>query len=203
MASSRDTRSVSRSLSNQLDLAAVGDKSLTGVIGDAPSHYSKSPRLWNAAFQRLGLNAIYLPFDVGRERLGDLLKALREWDGFLGANVTVPHKVAVLDFLDSVDADARRIQAVNTIVRAADGKLLGYNTDGIGFVDSILRRQPDRPASFVSSLRALNVLLMGAGGSARAAAFHLADEMVGGKLLLCNRTTEHALSLADELQQAV
>jgi shikimate dehydrogenase len=202
MAPLTDATSISRSLTNRLDLTAINDKFLAGVIGDAPSHYSKSPRLWNAAFERLGLNAIYLPFDLDRERLGDLLKALKDCENFLGANVTVPHKVTVLDFLDSIDAGAQRIQAVNTIVRASDGKLLGYNTDGSGFIDSILKRQPDRPASFLSSLGDMNVLLIGAGGSARAVAFHVADEMAAGKLLLCNRTSEPAASLARELQNA-
>jgi len=201
MASPKDTTTISRSLSNQLDLSGIGDKSLAGVIGDSPSHYSKSPRIWNAAFQHLGLNAVYLPFDVAEDRLGDLLNALRGYEGFLGANVTVPHKLAVMSFLDSIDVGAQRIQAVNTIVKASDGKLIGYNTDGEGFVDSVLKRQPDRRASFVSSLKAMNVLLIGAGGSARAVAFHLSDEMVGGKLLLCNRTREHAASLAREIQK--
>lgn len=202
MASLTDTTAISRNLSNRLDLSDIGDKFLAGVIGDSPSRYSKSPRLWNAAFQYLGLNAIYLPFDVDADRLGSLLNALRSHEGFLGVNVTVPHKVAVMDFLDSIDPGAHRIQAVNTIVRISDGKLIGYNTDGEGFVNSVLKRQPDRPASFASSLKGVNVLLIGAGGSARAVAFHVADEIAGGKLLICNRTREHAVSLAREIQKA-
>ena len=202
MASLTDTTAISRNLSNRLDLTDIGDKFLAGVIGDSPSRYSKSPQLWNAAFQHLGLNAIYLPFDVETDNLENLLNALRSHDRLLGVNVTVPHKVAVMDFLDSIDAGAQRIQAVNTIVRGADGKLIGYNTDGEGFVNSVLKRQPDRPASFASSLKEMNVLLIGAGGSARAVAFHVADEMAGGKLLICNRTTEHAASLAREIQKA-
>src|SRR5690606_1328259 len=107
--------------------------------------------------------------------------------GFLGANVTVPHKVRVMGFLDAIDPGAGRIQAVNTIVRTPEGKLIGYNTDGEGFLDSILKRQPDRTDPFIRSLRGMNVVLLGAGGSARAVAFHLTDEMRDGRLVICNR----------------
>jgi shikimate dehydrogenase len=201
MAILTDLGAIRRTLSNDPDLSAVGDKFLAGVIGDSPSRYSKSPQLWGAAFHYLRLNAVYLPFDVDRDRLGDLLNVLRRCERFLGANVTVPHKVAVMGFLDSIDSGAQRVQAVNTIVKTSDGKLMGYNTDGEGFVASVLKRQPDRRASFLSSFNAMNVLLLGAGGSARAVAFHVADEMAGGKLLLCNRTGEAAASLAREIRK--
>src|SRR5258708_13654073 len=125
-------------LSNSLDGAAVRGRSLTGIIGDAPSHYSKSPALWNAAFEQLGLNAVYLPFDVDAPHVGDLLAALKLSEQFLGANVTVPHKLRVMDFLDELDPGARRIQAVNTIARRSSCRFVGYNTDGAGFVESLL-----------------------------------------------------------------
>jgi shikimate dehydrogenase len=202
MISPSDIEGIGRCLSNRLDGSAIGAKSLAGVIGDSASLYSKSPRLWNAAFHHLQINAVYLPFDVDDAHLGDLLSALRRCEKFLGVNVTVPHKVRVMDFLDSIDAGARRIQAVNTIVKTPDEKLVGYNTDGAGFIDSIQTRQPDRAESFTPSLKGMNVLLLGAGGSARAVAFHAADQLAGGKLLLCNRTAEPARSLAAEIQKA-
>ena len=202
MISPNDIAAIGRCLSNRLDGAAIGAQSLAGVIGDSPSQYSKSPRLWNAAFQRLQMSAVYLPFDVDDARLGDLLSALRRCEDFLGVNVTVPHKVRVIDFLDSIDDGARRIQAVNTIVRTPDGKLVGYNTDGEGFIDSIQARQPGRAESFTPSLKEMNVLLLGAGGSARAVAFHVADQLAGGKLVLCNRTAEPVSSLVVEIQKA-
>ncbi len=202
MASPIDFAAIGRCLSNRLDGSAIGDRAFAGVIGDAPSHYSKSPQLWNAAFQHLHINAVYLPFDVEIAYVGDLLHAFKNCDRFLGVNVTVPHKVRVIEFLDSVDAGARRIQAVNTIVRSADGKLIGYNTDGEGFVDSILKRQPDRPESFMASLAGMDVLLLGAGGSARAVAFRIADELQGGKLIICNRTANQASSLAADIQKS-
>jgi len=202
MASSKPIASIGRCLSNRLDAALMEDQSIAGVIGDAPSHYSKSPRLWNAAFRHLRLDAVYFPFDVAAAKVGDLLAALKDSDSFLGANVTVPHKVRVMDFLDEIGSAAARIQAVNTIVRTSDGRLVGHNTDGEGFVQSVLRRQPDRAESFLSSLNGMTVLLLGAGGSARAVAFHVADLIAGGKLLICNRSAELAQSLAKEIQKS-
>jgi shikimate dehydrogenase len=202
MLSPEDLTAIGRNLSNRIDLQSIGEQAFAGVIGDAPSHYSKSPRLWNAAFQRLQMNARYLPFDVDDAHLGDLLAALKRCDNCLGVNVTVPHKVRVMDFLDSIDAVAKRIQAVNTVVREADGSLVGYNTDGEGFIDSLQTRVPNRGEIFLSSLRGMNVLLLGAGGSARAVGFHAADQLAGGTLFICNRTLDHAASLAQEIMKA-
>lgn len=189
-------------ISNRLDESAIGDKSIAGIIGDGPSHYSKSPALWNAAFSQLGMNAIYLPFDVDDAHVGALLRALRISRCFMGVNVTVPHKVRVIDFLDELDADAARIGAVNTVVKNPDGKLIGYNTDGAGFIDSLLLPPPGQREAFVQSLDGMDVLLLGAGGSARAVAFHVSDQIGKGKLIIANRTLEHANSLAGEIQQA-
>lgn len=202
MAAAKKLASISRFLSNQLDWAAVGERSLAAVIGDSPSHYSKSPQLWNAAFQHLRMSTVYEPFDVEEFHLGDLLKVLRDCRTFLGANVTVPHKLRVTEFLDWIDQGARRIQAVNTIVRTPDGKLIGFNTDGEGFLDSLLLPQPGCGAAFMRSLEGRKALLLGAGGSARAVAFHLTDEMKDGQLAICNRTAEQASALAGELQRA-
>ena len=202
MASSNDIATIQSCLANSLSDFAIGANKIAGLIGDAPSHYSKSPALWNAAFHHLGINAVYLPFDVDDSRVGQLLDILKKSDRFLGANVTVPHKARVMGFLDELDPSARRIQSVNTIVRGADGRLLGYNTDGEGFIESILTRQPDRTESFMPSLQGTSVLLLGAGGSARAVAFQLVDFLIGGELLICNRTLEHALSLAAEIQES-
>ena len=198
---SSNIAAIQKCVSNTLDGSAIGENLIAGVIGDAPSHYSKSPRLWNAAFRHLAMNAAYLPFDVDDEQVGNLLAALRDCDCFMGVNVTVPHKLRVMDFLDELDAGVKRIQAVNTIVRTPGGRLVGYNTDGEGFIESILTRQPDRAESFVTSLKGMNVLLLGAGGSARAVAFHVADLLDVGQLIICNRTLDHASSLAAEIEK--
>jgi shikimate 5-dehydrogenase len=103
--------------------------------------------------------------------------------------------------LDAIDPGALRIDAVNTIVRTTDGRLIGYNTDGDGFVQSILQCPADLSEPFIASLAGMKVLLIGAGGSARAVAFHTADLLDSGKLLICNRTMPAALALAESLRQ--
>jgi len=184
---------------NPLDQSVIGGKKIVGIIGDAPSHYAKSPPIWNAVFQRLKMNAVYLPFDTQKPQLKELVKALRGSDRFVGANVTVPYKVQILDLLDSLDKKAAQIKAVNTIVRTDDGKLVGYNTDGSGFIASILSPQYGQGEPFIKSLKGIDVLVIGAGGSARAIAFYLAEMLGDGTLFICNRTPETAVSLAEEV----
>ena len=98
----------------------------------------------------LGINGIYLPFDVAEPRLGELIATLKGLDNFLGINVTVPHKIRIMDFLDEIEAGAHRVQAVNTIVRTSSGKLVGYNTDGEGFIESLLTPLPEETESFTA-----------------------------------------------------
>ena len=131
----------------------------------------------------------------------NLLRIFRDSEQFIGVNVTVPHKVRVIDFLDDLDAGAARIHAVNTIVRTDSGRLIGYNTDGEGFIDSLLQPSPEQPQPFMSSLDGIDVLLLGAGGSARAVAFHVSDQIGQGRLIISNRTIAHAQSLADEIKK--
>jgi shikimate dehydrogenase len=201
MAPSIGISEIHRHISNRLDENAIAGRTIAGIIGDSPSHYSKSPALWNAAFRHLGMNAVYLPFDVVDGRLRDLLRVLRDSEQFIGINVTVPHKVRVMDFLDDLDAGAARIHAVNTVIRNANGRLIGFNTDGAGFIDSLLLPSPDAQAGFMQSLTGMDVLLLGAGGSARAVAFHLSDHLGKGKLIIANRTVAHAESLANEINR--
>lgn len=197
-----DIAEIQKLVSNIIDPSLIGDKKIAGVLGEAPSRYSKSPAIWKAAFGVFGINAIYLSFDVDDSRLRDLVSALRASKRFKGANVTVPHKVRIMEFLDELDPGARRIGAVNTVVRTPAGRLIGYNTDGEGFVESILTRQPGERESFMKSLKGVDVLLIGAGGSARAVAFHLADLLDGGRLIICNRTVASAETLAKEIRSA-
>jgi shikimate dehydrogenase len=196
-----DIAAIQACISNRLDVTAIGNLRLAGVIGEAPSHYSKSPALWNAAFREAGIGAIYFAFDVEETRLKDLTLAFRDSPRLLGVNVTVPHKLKIMDHLDELDLGAARIGAVNTIVRTNEGRLIGYNTDGEGFLESILKPQPDHTTSFIESLDGVDVLLLGAGGSARAIAFHVAEFLNKGRLLICNRTIEQALGLTKELQE--
>ena len=190
-------------ITNRLDLDSLRGRRVAGILGDVPSTYAKSPRLWNAAFQALNLEASYVPLDVARkERLPDLLKVLRASDGYLGGSVTVPYKVEIVPLLDEVDPLAARIGAVNTIARTADGRLIGYNTDGLGGVraltDGVLPDGSARP----QDLSRLRILLLGAGGAAQALAFTLWERMTDGELLVSNRTLESADRLVARLQTA-
>lgn len=186
-------------VTNPLPRDLAPDKKLAAVIGENPSSYSKSPALWNAAFGALGLNAIYLPLDVDSPHLAEVVRLLRACPDFLGASVTVPHKLAILPLLDEIDSRARRIGAVNTVVRTQNGRLKGYNTDGEGFLEAVVGTPGGACAPLLPSSTGARVLLIGAGGAARAVAFSLADSLRGGLLILCNRTAAAAASLAREL----
>ena len=143
----------------------------------------------NAAFRHLGLDYVYLPFAVKPRSLPQALRALPEL-GIVGVNLTIPHKEQALDYLDELDAQARLIGAVNT-VKVQGGKLVGYNTDGRGFVRALRLEAGVDPAGKA-------VCLLGAGGSARALAVALALAGIG-RLTIMNRTLERAQTLAEHL----
>lgn len=158
---------------------------LYGVIGDPVGH-SKSPAMMNRAFRHLGINGAYGAFHVTPERLGDAIAGMRAL-GVRGLNVTIPHKVNVMAFLDEVHEGARAAGAVNTIVNE-DGRLIGYNTDGIGYVRSLKEEaEPD--------LRGKTIIVLGAGGAARGILWALTQEKPE-QVLLANRTFEKAQQLA-------
>jgi shikimate dehydrogenase len=132
---------------------------LYGVIGN-PVRHSLSPIIHNGAFKRLGWNAIYLAFEV--KNLEEALRGIRGLD-VKGVSVTSPFKIEVVPFLDKVEGMARKIEAVNTIVNRG-GKLIGYNTDGRGALEALEEK---------IDLRGKSVILLGAGGAARAIGFGL------------------------------
>lgn len=180
--------------------AAVAERSVTsitgrtrvvGIFGD-PVEHSLSPPMHNRAFSELGLDWVYVPFHVVPERLPAAVEAIRALS-LAGVNVTVPHKVSVVPYLDRLSDEARLIGAVNTIVNH-DGELEGQNTDGVGFVRS-LRREADFDP------RGRSILIVGAGGAAQAIAVRLAVEGAG-ELLIANRTPEKAEALADLVRRA-
>ncbi|ABZ82864.1 shikimate 5-dehydrogenase [Heliomicrobium modesticaldum Ice1] len=157
-----------------------------------PVKHSFSPAMHNAAFERLGLNWRYSAHAVKPEDLGKAVAGLAAL-GYRGANVTVPHKEQVVSLLDRVDPSAKRLGAVNTIVMAGDGKTVGYNTDGIGFLHGL------RQDGFAVAGAA--ALLLGSGGAARAVAFALLDGGVRS-LVVVNRTPEKAEALLDALRRS-
>ena len=155
--------------------------SVYGVIGN-PVHHSLSPVMQNAAFQARGINAVFVPFLV--RDLRDFMRAIPEL-GVTGLSVTIPHKRAILKYLDDCDPLAAAIGAVNTVVVRGGGKLFGYNTDYVG----VLRALESRVALAGSS-----VLILGAGGAARAVAFALAR--AGATVRVCARRPAKAKELA-------
>lgn len=201
MGQADDIARIQSCIENPLDRSNIDKKKIAGIIGDAPSHYAKSPSLWNAVFRALKMRAVYLPFDVNNNRLPELVHALKNSDRVMGVNVTVPYKVRIMDYLDTLDEKAGRIKAVNTVVRTEEGKLVGYNTDGSGFLESLLRPQAGEDDPFVDSLKGVDVLMIGAGGSARAVAFNLAEVMDNGQLLISNRTVQSAIDLAEDVKR--
>lgn len=159
---------------------------LFGVIGD-PIRHSKSPIMLNRAFLEKGINGAYAAFHVTSDQLGQAIAGVRGL-GYRGLNVTIPHKVEVMAFLDEVHEGARAAGAVNTIVND-NGRLIGYNTDGIGYVRSLKEEaQPD--------LFGKTIVVLGAGGAARGILWALAQEKPEA-ILLANRTEEKAREIAD------
>jgi shikimate dehydrogenase len=160
-----------------------------GVCGDPVAH-SRSPQMHNAALQHLAMEMQYARFQIAPNELQDALNLARNL-GFTGLNLTVPHKVGVLGMIDEVDSEAKAIGAVNTLALRA-GRWIGFNTDGVGFARAIR-------SEFSVDLRDLRVLLLGAGGAARAIAVQCARADCE-RLVLVNRDPEKAKQLAAELQ---
>ncbi len=160
-----------------------GKTKLYGIMGKPVSH-SLSPVMHNAAFQACGLNKVYVAFEVEDiPRAMDGFRAL----GVGGVSVTIPHKQAVIPLLDAIDPLAQKIGAVNTLL-IHDGHIHGYNTDWIG-ANQALEMIVDLPGS--------TVLVVGAGGSARAIGFGLQEK--GATVILANRTLTRGQALAGDL----
>ena len=159
-----------------------------GVIGNPVGH-SLSPAIHNAAFRKLGLNFVYLAWQV--ETIGDAIKGLRALGNFRGASVTIPHKVAAMPFLDHVEGTAQRIGAINTIV-AEKGELTGYNTDATGALRALREGGVE--------LKGRRIVILGSGGAARAIAFALAVESSAEKLILLGIDDPERTSLARDVR---
>lgn len=168
----------------RIDQVDVGTR-VYGVAGD-PVRHSLSPIMMNTAFHRETVNAVYLALQT--EKIADLLLLIREVPVH-GVSVTMPLKQEIMKHLDRTDALSQKIGACNTVVRSQDGKLIGYNTDVTGVV---------RPLEQRIDLRKAKVLLLGAGGAARAAAFGLRQK--GAEVFILNRTPQTAQKLAREAE---
>lgn len=161
---------------------------LFALIGD-PVEQSLSPAMHNAAFQTLGLKCAYIALRVPKPMLADAIASVRAL-GIAGLNVTIPHKIDIVGLLDELDKFASLVGAVNT-VKNDGGKFIGFNTDGEGALRALQGK--------IGSVRGKEVVLLGAGGAARAIAFSLAR--AGAKLTIANRTVPRARALASTIEQ--
>ncbi len=171
-------------------MKVTGNTQIFGIMG-YPIGHSLSPVMHNAAYEALGVHAVYVPFEVKPEDLGKATMCLRAL-GISGVNVTLPHKSGVIEFLDDLDASAKQIGAVNTIVQRG-GKLYGYNTDGAGFLLSLRKDGHFDPAG-------KRVVVLGAGGAAAAVAMTLAGAGAR-KVVIANRTKSRAEVITKRVQR--
>ena len=162
----------------------TGKTNCVGILG-YPVGHSLSPVMHNAAFKKNQMDYVYIPLPTAPNDLKTAVSALKAWN-FRGANVTIPHKVAVMEYLDEIAEDARMIGAVNTIT-IRDGRAIGSNTDGIGFIAS-LRKASAAPEGG-------RAVLLGAGGAARAVVWGLLQNGIENITILV-RNVEKGLSFA-------
>lgn len=162
---------------------------LAGVIGHPVAH-SRSPRLHRHWLARYGIAGDYVPLDVVEQDLGQVLRALPKM-GFVGVNITIPHKVAVMDLADQISDRAILIGAANTLIFRADGRIHADNTDGIGFIANLRQGAPGwQPAAGPAAV-------LGAGGAARAVIEALIEAGVP-RILIANRTRNKAETLRQD-----
>jgi len=171
-----------------MNLEITGKTKLCGVMGD-PIEHSISPAMHNAAFRALGLHYAYVPFHVRRGDLPAALQGMRALN-IRGLNVTIPHKVAIIPLLDEIDPLARQIGAVNVLLNDS-GRLIGYNTDAEGFLHVLVEHGIEPQGK--------NVVVLGAGGAARAICFALASR--GAALTILNRTAAPAQACAEDISK--
>ncbi|MDY0189408.1 MAG: shikimate dehydrogenase [Desulfuromonas sp.] len=162
-----------------------GTTQIYGIIGDPVAH-SLSPVMQNAAFAACGIDAVYVPFHVASAGLAAAVAGMRAL-GVQGINVTIPHKESILPLLDAVDRGAELIGAVNTVINKS-GTLVGYNTDGLGLLHSL---QSDLQVVLSAETE---VIILGAGGAARAAIVTIAQQGVRSITIL-NRSEQRAQAL--------
>ena len=154
------------------------------IIGD-PVQHSLSPVMQNSAFSALGIKSSYISFRVPNRELKTSIESLKSI-GIAGFNVTIPHKISILPYLDILDNTASKTNAVNT-VKNEGGQLIGYNTDLYGFIQPLYKRKID--------FKGIKVLIMGAGGAAYAIVTALSYEKEIGEIIIVNRSTQNASNL--------
>lgn len=169
-----------------------GTTDLLGLIG-YPIKHSKSPHMHNTAFEALGLDYVYLAFEVEDGYIKEALEALKTL-GAKGGNITMPHKTKVVEFLDDISPDAKIIGSVNTIKIDENKKVMGYNTDGRGLVKALEEEKVD--------FKGKKIVMAGAGGAAKAVATQLAFEGAG-EIVLFNRTLASAELITSNINKNI
>jgi shikimate dehydrogenase len=166
-----------------------GKTRICGVIGD-PIEHTLSPAMHNAAFEELGLDYVFLAFKVKVRSVADAVEGARALN-IRGLNVTMPHKTKVIAHLDRIDLSAQIVNSVNTILNK-ENMLFGFNTDGVGALKALKENGVE--------LKGRKVLLLGAGGAARAIAYALGKE--ADELAVLNRTVKQAQALSKLLEKS-
>jgi shikimate dehydrogenase len=160
------------------------------IIGH-PVEHSMSPVMYNAALQELGLNFIYLAYDVNPNQLKEAISGFKAL-GIRGFNLTIPHKETIIKYLDKIDPLAKKIGAINT-VKNEDGYLIGRNTDALGAKKGLLDAGCE--------IKGKKILILGAGGTAKAISFILAED--ADKIIIANRTEKRAIELVKNLKKNI
>ena len=173
----------------------MGEKFLLAGVMGFPVMHSRSPKLHNYWLAQYGLQGTYVPLAIPRNKLGAALRALPAL-GFAGCNLTIPHKQAALELVNTLDPLAWRIGAVNCVVVAPDGSLAGFNHDAFGYIESIREAHPHWRAD------AGPIVMIGAGGGARAVLVGLIEQGAR-EIRLINRTAARAQELAREFGPAI
>ena len=162
------------------------------IIGESPSKGAKSPSLWNEAFKGFNLSGFMHPMDVNSDKLPKVVQCLRKDQRFIGGAVTMPYKISIVPYLDSLEPEAEMIGAVNCIYRNGE-ELIGSNTDGAGALWSLKE-------AMSGTLSGNTALLLGAGGAGFAVASYLASELGSqGCLKIANRSPQTRENLAARL----
>ena len=172
---------------------AITGHTRMGCLLGSPVRHSLSPVMYNDSFRTLGLDCVYLCFEIGPTSLGETVRVLRDMEVY-GFNLTMPNKTAVIPFLDALSEEAKLTGAVNT-VKNTDGKLTGYNTDGMGYIQS-LRKEG-------ITVEGMEMTLLGAGGAAGAIAVQAALEGAGRIHLVSRKgkSWAHARELTDTINE--
>jgi len=167
-----------------------GRTKVCALIG-YPVDHSLSPIIQNASFRHLGLDYVYVAFNVQPEELKGAILGVKSL-GIYGLNVTMPHKISIIQYLDELDVDAKRAGSVNTILNL-NGKLIGYTTDGIGALNALKYAGVDPSGK--------KIVILGAGGASRSISFALAKWAC--EIVVLNRTLEKAMMLVNDVKRAL